>query len=683
MSFNDHTKYFEDHEFRDEESVLSFFETEELKLCNDAEKKLFRAACCTGKLQVILDGLDEVCPESEPQMLEMIGLVGKMKTFGFYISTRPELKRILEEKLQNFCHQFKPFSETDQIEFLIKFWCKHRQGIFSVDELRTVAEKVVLLVNEKNLSELTGIPLIMKMAAEIFDSNLIAKFVLEDSVVDSTIFKLSNIYETFVGKKIERYLTEKLRLDLSIKRNRKIAESEKRNLMNLYMKMSQKLIMPQIFYENFEFTQDELEEMRKCGLVLSTSELKFIHRTIAEYFVSLTVQEKFINEKIAKFVVEEILYEDKFRLIRNFLNDFIVKFDSGLEVYGKILVECRVECKHLVKMACRENNSEIITYIFKSLFTLRSKSARDLVIEILEGDFTYFYIKEVNDNLNILNLVQKELGLETLQNLVLSKESVFRSLAKNPVNCHLFLLMIRQMSDDSEFWEEFEKNLFFILMVSCLQENFCKENLYQILHEISQIEIEKNIYCFESINARYLHINWQLWNSKTVTNFFLFLIEVKGFKTFFNVMFAIKKNQNKSYKLYQYLVDFLSKLLMSNKFSLKNKLLDSIEKIAFRQLLTKSNRQKQNCFKEIFEKLIVDKLKVNFSEEDLIELRNFPKIFAGVKDAGENVEVIDGFVLTSLSSLYFYRNCSDPQIILSFFQFFLNGSDFDRISTLR
>lgn len=650
-SLNDHIEYFKDHTFENDDCVLEFLEREVLKLQSDTENQIFRAACKqTKKVKVIFDGLDEIHLEYETEIFKMIQILCKMDISGVFVSTRPGSKRKLEKMIQNFYHEFVPLPEEDQQKLLTKYWSKKMPDKFSDENLHAVAKKVILVVKEKELTGITGIPLIMRMVADIFDSDLILEATENGSVVEEMIFNLSELYEEFVDKNIERYLTD---------RNKMV------ELIPLYKKMALKLILPQhleLFNENFEFDSDELEQMRECGLILSDSKGNFMHRTITEYLVHSTIEEKFSDEKIAEFVIQDIFCGDEFKVIRYFLNSSIKKCSCCMKVYGKILLESEDNCKKSVQIACEEKNANILEFLFESLFVMKSETTNDFLSEIIDSKFFKLYVRNINDNFKVFNRVERKSRLRSLRNFLLKDDfEALRISAQNPVNCQCLLSIIKRKFNDTDFWDPFQgyANNF---ISALLKQKIHKENLNRILNELCEIESNNNIVCIETFPV----FSSKRYKSEPVVNFLSFLIKVKGFEIFMKVFFINEKEIFNYHLLNACLVE----LKLLDEFRKEPKLFNSIMKIAFQQLLGRSTCEVE----ETRQTLMSEKLKTDFTDEELKELQNLPEIF---EFADDKVEFILEFALLCFGYLYLELNCKDPEIIQIFFRDLLESDNFN------
>ena len=91
----------------------------------------------------------------------------------FWITTRPERKKELEDALGHVSISLNPFTQQDQLEFLVKFWRTFydNKSAPDVERLDKFAQDLINLlaksINDREKS-FTGIPLKCMMLAEAF-----------------------------------------------------------------------------------------------------------------------------------------------------------------------------------------------------------------------------------------------------------------------------------------------------------------------------------------------------------------------------------------------------------------------------------------------------------------------------------------------------------------------------------
>jgi NACHT domain/Ankyrin repeat len=74
------------------------------------------------KLVILLDGFDEISPDYENLLLNLVQSLQSTQIKQLWLTTRPHLRTTLEDRFKTFAYTLQPFSKTEQIELLIKFW---------------------------------------------------------------------------------------------------------------------------------------------------------------------------------------------------------------------------------------------------------------------------------------------------------------------------------------------------------------------------------------------------------------------------------------------------------------------------------------------------------------------------------------------------------------------------------
>lgn len=169
-----------------------------------------------GKVILLLDGLDEICPYYEQPFYEVLlhFILSPMKQI--WITLRPHLKDSLEKRFQLKSWELLPYSEINQIDFLVKYWrlrLRRDQDRSTDMKLTEFAQKLIHLIS-KSIGDLSniliGIPLQAQMIAEIFFDDI--KRNLKTGTTDLDLpehFDLLWLYREFMIKKITITSSEK------------------------------------------------------------------------------------------------------------------------------------------------------------------------------------------------------------------------------------------------------------------------------------------------------------------------------------------------------------------------------------------------------------------------------------------------------------------------------------------
>lgn len=326
--------------------MIEYFATKILKITCPMEMSLcqqFMTDDGTGTHQVIFlfDGFDEMIVECHDILLDIMTYLaanGNVKLIG--ISTRPHLQSILEENLQQFSLIMEPFTHQNKMDFLRSYWLScHRDKTsdnLSSDKtviggkLETYAERLLATISKSindSDSELTGIPLQLRMIAEVFEDEALA-FAdnnEEGLTVGFAAFGVLELYNKFFEKKEQIYIKEKANSGDSnfitntlLKRNLKIIRDTQKNLAitNLF---------PNFATQGMEQMADVLNDLLIFGLVQENhGRYFFIHQTFAEYLVAVYMMENFVGSDTAKEILFKfILTEDQFPVVRTFIDQII------------------------------------------------------------------------------------------------------------------------------------------------------------------------------------------------------------------------------------------------------------------------------------------------------------------------------------------------------------------------
>jgi hypothetical protein len=243
----------------------------------------------------------------------------------------------------------------------------------------------------------TGVPLITKLVAEFLESKIShttkSTFYKTRETLLAEKFSLWNLYENFVAKSFHIYFTEKRGINVKNAINRKKCNEEKRIILENY-----KIYAIQEFLKkdaakfflslaNRKFSEFEIEEMVKVGLIYKTDDgYKFVHQTFAEYLFTLHLMKNFEQPMVAKFIVNFVFIEEKFEVIRSFVEFWVEekKSPENCETYFEVLSECPAEHTTPIHVSAKEQNSKIIDFIYNCL-TKNSKfaSGKSKVVEYL------------------------------------------------------------------------------------------------------------------------------------------------------------------------------------------------------------------------------------------------------------------------------------------------------------
>ena len=198
--------------------VLEFVSKEVLKLESDLEKELFKNSYEgneVNKIVVMMDGFDEISPSYKETVLDMLQVLRQTSLEQLWVTTRPHLKKDLEDNLQQLSYTLQPFSEVEQVDFLKKFWLQnsnievknqHRLEIYAEALINNLSQSI----SDKD-KEFAGIPLQTRMLAEAFEEEFMSFYLSEKSEPEQTQkLDLLGLYKHLLKANITYILTQSL-----------------------------------------------------------------------------------------------------------------------------------------------------------------------------------------------------------------------------------------------------------------------------------------------------------------------------------------------------------------------------------------------------------------------------------------------------------------------------------------
>jgi hypothetical protein len=369
-----------------------------------------------GNCHILIDAFDEICPNYEAVVMEMIVALTKTKIKSMFVSTRPQKRQELEKKLNVMAFEFKPFDEPDQIKCLKQIWkneLDHTKAEKLVEILKTSFKYSNMLV--------TGIPLHIKMIGEILQNNEID---LRDCFEN---FDIHFLYQKFVEKKHFLHLTEKRKLDDS-----NVGFDDHLNDLNekfksVYFSLAlttlfneEQLKILQLNPENkFPKDTEAIGIIQKRG-----GKYEFIHRTFAEYFASNFFYEKLNDESVATYFFTDILSYGRYDVLQSFFNAKL-KHCGSLENVAKDFSNSlsKIDEKQLSELYCSSlwrafdnNNLNTFTLIAR-LLPNNNDAILDFFKKILHQTMCNINFKFTKFNL-LIDLIKVKISSQNLAAII-------------------------------------------------------------------------------------------------------------------------------------------------------------------------------------------------------------------------------------------------------------------------
>jgi hypothetical protein len=333
------------------EEAVKFLGEKIMKFKSDFEENHFTRSCIeTGKVILLIDGVDEIFSSYGEEVLDMIKLLSQTKIKKLFISTRPECCERLEMEFLQIKHSLEPFSESDQKQYFLDFLKNNdKLGEITEAELRETVEAFMESmkgsISAKDYRH-TGVPLMTKLVAEYLENKCFCPgpdgVTLSETMetLKTEKFNLWILYENFIIKSFIIYFRDKCEMDVDNamkliemrKKEKKILENYKIFAILQFLNRD----MAAKFFPNFankKFSDLEIEEMEKVGLIYKTDDgYKFVHQTFAENLFTWHLMENFEQPKVAEFIVHFVFIDPKFEVIQTFVDHWI-EDKKSLEVY--------------------------------------------------------------------------------------------------------------------------------------------------------------------------------------------------------------------------------------------------------------------------------------------------------------------------------------------------------------
>jgi len=417
IDLNDHTDALKDNtdalnalkqEQIDKEAAIQFVSQKLLKLKPGLEKELFKQ-CCEQKQKVriviMLDGFDEISPFYKQTVIGLLQALRQTAVEQLWVTTRPHLREELEDKLQQPSYTLEPFSEKDQVELLTKFWSLQDWFTEPNDEgeetehnkLENYAENLIknlaYLISDKD-REFTGIPLQTRMLAEAFDKEVKAFYrSAEPNPEISNKLDLLALYERFTERKYDIYQEEKYQVNV-----KNVVAREQRKFVSKIMREDYQLLALKVLlteeqvalFQNKSQCSFSTEELTRFGIVQVNHDGKphFIHCTFAKYYVANYLVNRLregnnTSEQLHTFILKDVLLEDKYRVIRVFVDGLLSRSKISnlvLNQYGNRIHDLREYGDKILHRAAFEDNANIIGFLLDSV---RAGNHTDTVKELL------------------------------------------------------------------------------------------------------------------------------------------------------------------------------------------------------------------------------------------------------------------------------------------------------------
>ncbi|PSN31440.1 hypothetical protein C0J52_27831 [Blattella germanica] len=288
----------------------------------------------TGRMVVLIDGIDEVCPDYSQQVIEFIKFLLNTKIEKIWLTARTSIAGELENKIGVLCYSLVPFTSDDWGNFLIKFWeSKNLEVQLCVD-----AAQGIHIPTSAEEGDFMGLPLHCLLLAEFIGRKVAENRLQESSstskIVSTEHITLVELYKSYIDSKNRIYVEEKKRSDLTNVNINKDEGILNEKLNDKYKKAALLVILQSKEIEELALLKlrDELDGFfaeiknghHKVGIILNVNGGMpvFAHRTFAEYYVAMYLKETLGGNK--RFLRNHML-DTHLQFVRQMLDEMLTE----------------------------------------------------------------------------------------------------------------------------------------------------------------------------------------------------------------------------------------------------------------------------------------------------------------------------------------------------------------------
>jgi ankyrin repeat protein len=290
-------------------SFLSITEDDRNDFLIKFEEKLFDSYYEQGKMVLILDGFDEICPNYKNKVIAFLKNLKDSKVKKLCITTRSfEISTELEENLLTFSHTLEDLNEKDKIRIVAGIRGSQTNKNYSDEEkdaLEQRAEKIIKSFQDvEQLGLFLNNPLQLNMVAKIFQDKDLENFSMKN-------FDQANLCEEFFNFLFDDIYIRKKNPPLYESRKKPSIKKLIIERRNEYIFFFKQIALYSLFgdevkkfmLENFQNLTPHINKINSgeytIGIIEKIIDEKpiFIHKSFAEYFTALYLADEIIWEK--------------------------------------------------------------------------------------------------------------------------------------------------------------------------------------------------------------------------------------------------------------------------------------------------------------------------------------------------------------------------------------------------
>lgn len=394
------------------------------------EKRLFELLINEDKkVAIYFDGYDEISPNYDSIIIDLIEQLRMTKIKIIFITTRPTSEYILQEKFHSIPYNLEILTTEEQIAFVKRKWSNTLRKLGHSVNGKIINNYVNFLImhitntiNDKD-KKLTGIPLISFMIADVyFDKFLICyKNVHHDTDWNQfDQFDIVELYEKFIYNKFLIYNSEKKierSSNLSVKYDNETLYKEylrKHQYAALYtlLKKSElySLLAEEQRKDMLAFINNIKSGIERTGIITQIIDNKpiFFHTTFTEFFAALFLIEQLQSDwKDVEMLLIKIFVQPEYEVMRLFFNGLLrkdenVKLNISNMWDQKIVTQLNDKDENLLHVACKESNEGVIKFLLEVI--KESTLNKLLNVRVRKGKTCLIYAIRAN-NVSIVNMI--------------------------------------------------------------------------------------------------------------------------------------------------------------------------------------------------------------------------------------------------------------------------------------
>lgn len=312
---------------------------------NSFDEKVFTQMYIEGNSFILLDGFDEISPNCKELLLRMIRLFNDRLGNQLWITTRTHLQKdiLMTKQESSSLFYLAPFTENDQIEFLVQAW---NIGFKRSQNEPRLTETATNLIHKLSTAtsrwwrnpDILHLPLFVSMFAKIYENEAERKKL---QIKDKSL-NFFSIYDEFFYYQIKMLrehkgkLGEQLDKDIFIRR-------KKLDIETIHQVIALNYMLGETYpIDNDEWSKDDIIRVGIIHFNIISQGVRFVHQTFAEYFIVKHVIQILIspqaleNKKVEAKLFVKVLSSENCEMIRNFLNQALR--ETEIPSYEKLKV---------------------------------------------------------------------------------------------------------------------------------------------------------------------------------------------------------------------------------------------------------------------------------------------------------------------------------------------------------